>query len=359
MRAIRSLVGGRIVIAVVKANAYGHGTIEVSRVALGAGADWLATYTPADAVALRAAGIAAPVLVLGPFAPDQAGAYSRLGLTATVGDRVAAEVLAAASDGPVAVHVHIDTGLHREGVTPEEAPALLRFVHEARTLRLQGAFTHFARSDEPEAATTSEQLARFVEVVRRVEADGIAIPITHAANSGAILGHPTTYLDAVRCGISLYGYAPDPGYPPPVALSPALSLRSRVIRTHEIEAGIGVGYGHAFRAARPARIALVPVGYADGLHRRVGEGHGRVLVAGHSATIVGRVSMDQITIDVSDIPDVAPGEEVVILGRSGERTQDAHAVAAQADTICYEVLTSITPRLPRIYRRDGQVVDAG
>lgn len=357
VREFRRLVRPSDLIAVVKGDAYGHGAAAVSGAAIDAGASRLAVYTLDEAQALREAGLACPIIVLGPLEEGEAQAAVSLGVGVTVWDMPAiARLEEAAGRHSVDVHVEIDTGLTRAGAAPRDAVVLARRLAHHPSLRLESVFTHFASADEREAAPTEKQLRVFLEAVAAVESYGIRIPFTHASNTAGALNFPHGRLGAVRVGIGLYGYDPSPWRQVPIALRPALQLRSRVTRRTAIEPGTGVGYGHEFRATSPCVIGLVPIGYADGLSRQLGWGRGRALIRGQAAPIVGRVSMDQITVDMTHIHDASVGDEVVLIGRSGDMVQTAENVADQAGTISYEVLTALLPRVPRVYVREGRPV---
>lgn len=358
VRSLCSLLSGAELMAVVKGNAYGHGAVAVARTALDHGATRLGVYTMGEGVELRQAGIHCPVLVFGPFQRDEARDACLYDLTPTISSIAAGEMLQQhAINRPIRFHVKIDTGLHRSGIPPTEAADLLRGLQQFPALQREGLYTHFACADEPERDCTSAQLALFLRTARELEAAGFSFPLKHAANSASALSRPDTHLDLVRTGISLYGYNPSSAMPPTAPLQPALSLRSQVARVHAIPAGAGVGYGYAFVAQRPTCIALAPAGYGDGLPRTLGNGHGRVLVHGMEAPIVGRVSMDQITVDVTDIENVVEGDDVVLIGAQGETFQDATRLAAQAGTINYDILTGLLPRLPRRYVGDLRLVE--
>jgi len=357
VRSLCSLLSGAELMAVVKGNAYGHGAVAVARIALEHGATRLGVYTMAEGVELRRAGIPCPVLVFGPFQRDEARDACLYDLSPTIGSIAAGEMLQRQATGrPIRFHLKIDTGLHRSGVSAVEATDLLHGLQQFPALQREGLYTHFACADEPERDCTSAQLSLFLRTARELEAAGFAFPLKHAANSAATLSRADTHLDLVRAGISLYGYYPSSEIAPVVPLQPALSLRSRIARAHTIPAGAGVGYGYAFGAQRRTRIALAPVGYGDGLPRSLGNGRGRVLVHGTAAPIVGRVSMDQITVDVTDIGDVMAGDEIVLIGAQGASRQDAAQLAARADTISYDILTGLLPRVPRRYVGDPRLV---
>lgn len=350
VRSLCSLLTGADLMAVVKGNAYGHGAVPVARTALGHGASRLGVYTMAEGVELRRAGIQSPILVFGPFHQDEARDACLYDLTPTVSSIAAGEMLQRqATGGPICFHVKVDTGLHRSGVAASEAVDLLRGLQHFPALQREGLYTHFACADEPSRDCTPAQLSLFLRTARELAAAGFSFPLKHAANSAATLSRADTHLDLVRIGISLYGYYPAPDLRSTAPLHPALSLRSQVVRVHTILAGAGVGYGYAFVATRRTCIALVPVGYGDGLPRTLGDGRGKVLVHGTAAPIVGRVSMDQITVDVTDIGDVVAGDEVMLIGAQGGSFQDAEQLAVQAGTISYDILTGLLPRVPRRY----------
>lgn len=350
VRALCRLANPSDVMVVVKANAYGHGAVPVAKAALAAGASWLGVYTVEEGAELRAAGLKCPILVFGPFTEQEAERLVNTELTPTITTPVAGEWLArAAQERPVRFHLKIDTGLHRSGVAPEDAPSLLGRLARFPRLIPEGIYTHFASADEPDSSVTERQLRCFLEVTGRLRADGFTFRLRHAANSAAALAFPESRLSLVRCGIATYGYDPTPDRTSGVPLQPVLSLVSRVTRVHDIKPDEGVGYGHEFRATRSSRIVLAPVGYGDGLPRALGNGRGRVILRSRLAPIVGRVSMDQITIDATNVPEVTLDDPVVIIGSEGAVTQTAEDVALQAGTIGYEILTRLMPRVSRVY----------
>lgn len=359
IRGLVAHVRGREVMAVVKADGYGHGASWIGRAALEAGATRLAVYTVDEGVALRRAGITAPVLVFGPFEDSEAGKLTAHDLTATVTSARAAEALARVPGGKtIRVHLKVDSGLTRAGASVDEIVTLADRVGQIGSIELEGIYTHFARADEPDEATTASQIAAFRAALERLRGAGHTFGVVHLANSAGTLWSADGWKDMVRVGIAMYGCSPNPAIPSPVALRPALSLLSTVARVTSVEPGTGVGYGHTFRATRRSRIALVPIGYGDGLHRALGNGAGSVLIREERAPIVGRVSMDQITVDVTEVPGVAVGDAVTIIGRQGAAVQTADDLARALDTISYEVLTSVQGRVPRLYASGGRVVGA-
>lgn len=354
----RQLRDGAEVMAVVKANAYGHGAVRAARAALAGGARWLAVNLADEGVELRRAGITARILVLGYVPPWEADKIVFYGLTPTVNTHQLALALASAAKQrslPLPVHVKVDTGLSRFGLPPEEVVPFVQCLATVPQLQFEGLWTHFASADERDKTFAHAQLALYHNTLARLAEAGLAPRLRHAANSAAALDLPEAHLDCVRLGISLYGLYPSAEVSRAVPLAPAMTLKSRVARLRLLPAGSTVGYGRTFTAGRPTLVALVPGGYADGLRRALGN-VGSVLVRGRRAPIVGRVSMDQIVVDVTDIPGVEHDDEVVILGRQGGDEITADELAGWMGTINYEVVTGVSQRVPRVYLRDGEVV---
>ncbi len=355
----RRHVGPQVeVIAVVKANVYGHGMVPVARAALEAGATWLAVHRCAEGIDLRRAGVEAPILLMGYTPPAGAATVARWRLTPSFVTHeflVALSAAAARQDAVVPVHLKVDTGMHRYGVRPDEAPALAQAAAALPHVRLEGLFTHFATADDAGDTHLRAQLASFEGVLSELGGLGLRPPLVHAANSAATMRIPEAHFDAVRIGIALYGMDPSNEWPPVFPLFPALTLKSRLVRVHELAPGDAVSYGRTFVADRPMCVALIPIGYGDGYHR-VLSGRGVVLVRGKRAQLLGRVCMDQIVVDVSDIEGAAPGDEAVLVGRQGEGHVRAEELARLAGTINYEITTSLLPRVPRLYRRAGQLL---
>lgn len=356
-RNLARLVRPARLFAVVKADGYGLGAVAASRVALANGADGLCVARPEEGLALRAAGIDAPILILGPTVPALADQVVRARLTPTVCDLQTAEALARAAGAgarPLPVHVKIDTGLHRYGILPSEAPAFLGHLSRHLQLRVEGLWTHLATADEADKTFAYAQLARFNEVVAALP----PVPVRHAANTAAAIDLPEFRLDLVRAGIGIYGYYPSRHVGRAVALRPALTLKSRVIRVHDVGPGETIGYGRSWVARRAGRIALVACGYGDGYPRHLSN-RGAVLVRGRRCPVVGRVSMDLLTVDVTDLPEVQTGDEVVLVGRQGDEEISLDELAELAETIPYELLTRLTPRVPRIYVGSRPVLTTG
>jgi alanine racemase len=340
------------VMAVVKADAYGHGAVPVAKTALDSGATWLGVATPEEAAPLRAAGIVSRILVLGPIASEQTDLVLAQDLDQCVSDPAQAEVLnqAARAQGQVvAIHLKVDTGMGRVGLRPREVRQAGEKIRSLSCVRLVGLMTHFADAEAEDPGFAREQLARFAEAARAIAAAGLAAPIRHAANSAGLLLLPEAGLDLVRPGIMLYGYHPrgQRGGSEPL-LRPAMRLRTEISQIHDVPRGESVSYGRTFVAPHDLRVATLPVGYADGIGRLLSN-RGSVLVRGQRVSIIGRVCMDMTMIDVTSVPDARVGDEAVLIGRQGSAEISADEVAEAQGTISYEVLCRIGPRVPRLY----------
>jgi len=359
MRIIRRLTPARRkIMAVVKANGYGHGAAEAAKTALYNGADWLGVAICEEGAALRENHIFAPILVLG-YSPEPLfDLVIRHGLTQTVFSAETAKTLsdAALVCGKKAdVHIKIDTGMSRLGFLPgKEAVREIAKVMCMPGISVTGIYTHFAQSDPAGADFTYAQYARFRDFLALLEENGIRIPMTHVANSGGILYYPELEADMVRAGIILYGLPPseDADFAG-MGFGPALSLKTQISLIKRVPAGVSVGYGRTFFTKRPTDVATVPVGYADGFSRHMSRG-GRVLAGGRYAPVIGAVCMDQFMIDVTDIPGIKAGDEVVIIGSQGENEIGAEEVAAVSGTINYEIVCGIGRRVPRVYVKNGE-----
>jgi alanine racemase len=362
--AIKRHVGeGVAIMAVVKANAYGHGMVPVARMALESGASWLAVNRVSEGVTLRQVGIHAPILVMGYIPIAAATTAVRYDLTPTVASMTLAEALsavAARTGKTIPVHVKIDTGMGRFGLLPDEAVDFARALHRLPALVLEGVYTHFSVADLPDKSYTHRQFAIYREIMAALEMEDIRVPMKHVANSAATLDLPEMHLNAVRPGIAIYGLRPSDEVEPVIPLRPALTLKSRVGRVCTLPFGSSVSYGRTFVTQRPTPMALVPVGYGDG-YMRLNSNRGAVLIHGRRAAIRGRVCMDQFVVEVSGIEGVAMNDEVVLIGRQGDEVLLAEEVARWAETINYEVVTQLLPRVPRVYFRGGQIekVDNG
>lgn len=345
------------VFAVVKADAYGHGVEAISLTLAEAGVEMLAVGTVEEALLLRKVGVRAPILVLlGATDRAEADAAIAAGCAVSAWDLAGAHRLAEAARAAgttAAVHFKVDTGFTRLGAPLDIALARWKEIGAVPGLRIEGAYTHLATADEPDEATARAQLAAFDDFVRAI---GDAPRWVHALASASVaaLG-ASTRTNAVRVGLALYGVDAAAHLRGKMALRAALSWRTAVHRVAEVRAGTGVGYGHAYRMPRDGRIATLPVGYGDGLPRTASP-RGGVLIGGRFAGIVGRVSMDLVTVDVSEIAGVREGDEAVLVGAQGPREQSVIALADAAGTVSYEILTGIRARVPRRYLRGGRVV---
>ncbi len=359
--------------AVVKASGYGHGAVPVARAALRGGATSLAVALVEEGRQLRDGGIDAPILLLSEPPPVGMAAAVASGLTPTIYTQAGLDAVVASAQGrPVAVHVKVDTGMHRVGAPGPEAVALAIEVSRHPRLRLEGFWTHLAVADEVDDPFTGEQLDRFASAVADLAAAGVRPPVLHVANSAATLWHPAARFDMVRCGIALYGLSPAPLTGQPVLddlalddvaldqpvldepaldqLRPALALKARISYVKRVEAGERLSYGLRYRLERSSVIATVPLGYADGVTRRLSSAGGQVLIGGRRCPIAGAVTMDQILVDCGPDAQVTTGDEVVLIGRQGDERIDAWEWATRTETIAYEVVCGVSGRVPRVYR---------
>lgn len=334
--------------AVVKADGYGHGAVEVAKAATDAGASWLGVALVEEGAELRLAGIDVPILVLSEFPPGSEAVALAHGLSPTLCSVPGLERLAAAARGPIGVHVKIDSGMHRIGVwPPDDAAGFCDQVARAGLI-VEGVWTHFAKSETDEV-TTKDQLERLLGAVEQVRAAGHQPRWLHAANSGAVLRHPEADLDLVRPGIAIYGLPPEPGVGADRDLRPALAWRSVVTQARRLPGGERLSYGHRYTLQRDSWVATVPVGYADGYPRSLSN-RADVLIGGRRCRVAGSVTMDQLIVDCGE-HEVAPGDDVVLVGRQGSDEISAWELAGHLGTVAYEIVSRIGPRVPRRYVR--------
>jgi alanine racemase len=331
---------------VVKANGYGHGAVPAARAALAGGATWLAVSSIPEGLELRKAGITEPILNLGYTPPAALSAAVAAKLALTVYDRAGLALLKTAAT-EIAVHVKVDSGMHRLGATPDEGIRLATEVHADPHLRLDGFWTHFADADH-DLAFTAQQLRVFLDARAALIRGGVTGFISHAANSAAILRLPEARLDLVRAGLILYGVRPVANWTDLPMLRPALTWQTIVTNVVSLTAGETVGYGRRFTAKQPARVATIAAGYADGLQWRAAE-RGCAVVRGARVPFAGSISMDQAALDVGAVPNVEVGDVVTLIGRDGGAALGADDLAEAAGTISYEVLCGISSRVPRRY----------
>ena len=351
VRKLASWVGPAVkIMAVLKADAYGHGAAKVARTALHNGAAWLGVACLGEALALRHVGIDAPILILG-FTPAwQVRDVILHNVVVTVFCPEVAEALSRAAQdlGRLAlVHIKVDTGMGRLGLAPKDVANFVQSLHHLAGIQVDGIFTHMSAADEPDLSYTHWQLAQFDEALARLRDLSLLPQHIHAANSACLFRLRESHYNMVRPGISLYGLNPSPEAPCPPGMRPALAFKCQVAQVKELPAGSFVSYGRTFQTTRPSRIAVIPVGYADGF-RRAPTHWGEVLVRGRRAPVVGRICMDQTMIDVTDIPGVRQGDEVVLIGAQGRDAITVDEVARQLGTINYEVVSEILARVPRM-----------
>lgn len=342
------------IIAVVKANAYGHGLVEVARALLHLGVSRLGVASLDEGLALRQAGIEAAILVMGAVFPNQLPDLIAHRLTPVLYDAGLTDALAkqlGSRREPYRVHLKVDTGMGRLGFSPEEVLPLLQRPAFKGPLRAEGLMTHLADADGEERDYTEGQLSRFRLLLDRIKQSGLAVPLIHTANSAAILRYPSSHFTAVRPGIMLYGYHTLPAGDPAPDLKPVLSLTTTIAQIRSIPKGGSVSYNRSFIAQRPSRVAILPIGYADGYNRLLSN-RASVLIGGRRAPVVGRICMDMTLVDVTDLADVSPGQQAVLIGRQGGQCITADDIAAWLDTISYEVLCTIGPRVPRTYQSE-------
>ncbi len=359
LAALKQLVPAHTrILAVVKADAYGHGAPQVAATALAAGASLLGVATVSEGVILRRCGITAPILILSSIDPSDVRPALSAGLEITVAEPRLLDAIereAATCPAPIALHVKIDTGLRRYGALPEAAVHLAKRIDQHGRLRLAGISTHFASSDEPDEPFTAEQYAIYQRVVTDLASAGIAPGCLHVSNSAAMITSVGVEQGMVRAGIALYGMPPSAETPLPAGVHPALRIESRVARVTRLEPGDTVGYNRTWRAAAPMLGVLAPIGYADG-YRRGLFGKAWAGLHGQRAPLLGRVSMDQTVFAVPSGVSAQLGDPIHIMGRADDGAPTAADLAAMLDTNTYEILVNIRARIPRVYLRGGEIV---
>lgn len=360
-RNIKKLIGDKDLIAVVKANCYGHGVIDIIPTLLENGASRFAVAMISEALEIRDNKITAPVMILG-FTPLYLGEeLINNNIEQTVYDLDYAKELskiALTLNKKAKIHIAIDTGMGRIGFLPNEKSIdNITEICSLEGIEVIGIFTHFSTSDEKDKEYSHDQFTKMLSVMDTLKKRGIDIPLKHVANSGAIIDLPDTYLDAVRAGIILYGYYPsDEIDKNNLALKPALTLKATITNVKTLEKDMYVSYGRTFKTSNETIVATIPVGYADGYLRKLAE-NGKVIIKGEFAPIIGRICMDQFMIDVTNIPDVKIGDEVILLGEKNGLKYNADDMAKKLDTINYEVTCMLKSRLPRVYIKDTHIIN--
>ncbi|MCG8604374.1 alanine racemase [bacterium] len=353
LNAIKERVAPAKIMAVVKANAYGHGIDAVARVAAANGASYLGVALLEEGVELRRHDFTLPILVFGGFFARQVDEFLRYDLDSTVFDLAQTTALSnrARQIGKSArVHIKIDSGMGRVGVLWPQAAEFVKRVAELDGIEIVGLYTHFSSSDEQTTNYSEIQLDRFCRILDDLESCNLEIPLKHAANSGAVLTFPKSYLDLVRIGLSMYGYAPTSNLKDELAISPAMTVKSEVIAVKEVEANTDISYNRTYTTKAHTDIATIPIGYGDGYNRLLSNS-GEVLIRGKRQRLVGRVCMDQIMVNVGADSGVRVGDEVVLLGRQGDEEITIYEICEKLRTIPYEVTCLLTERVPRVYKR--------
>ena len=359
VRNIKKLIGGKKeLMAVVKGNAYGHDILEVSSVVLKNGASRLAVARLEEGIFLRKAGIVVPILILGLTLKQQAELLVSYSITPTVCKYETIEKLSkfAVKEGKtVKVHIKVDTGMGRIGIFPNHILDFVKKVKALKNIEIEGIFTHFSVADEKDKTYTEAQFKKFMEVITILEKEGIKIPIKHLGNSATLLDFPHMWLDLVRPGISIYGLYPSTEVQKTVKLIPAHSFKTRIVFLKELPAGECISYGRTYATTkRRTKIASLPVGYADGYNRLLSN-QGEVLVRGRRFPVIGRVCMDQCMIDVTNLPQVKIGDEVVLWGRQGQEEITVEEIAEKIGTINYEIVhMPDKKRVPKLFIKDGK-----
>jgi len=345
---IRKKIGNkRGLMAVVKADGYGHGAVEVSRAALRSGADFLGVALPEEGQQLREAGIEAPILVVGLIQPEEAYKVVKFQLSQTVASVELLEALnheASKVSTWISVHVKLETGMGRIGVKPDDAVSFVRKVKSFKNLNLEGLFSHFSSADEKDKTFSERQLQLFDQVIGNLQLAGIEVPKKHIANSAAILDLPQSYYDIVRPGIMIYGLYPSREVSHSIELKPAMTFKTKISEVKVVPPGTPISYGRTFITKKKTTVATLPVGYADGYNRLLSN-HGEVLVKGRRAPVIGTICMDMCMVDASSVEDIRPGDEVILFGEE----LPVDEIAAKIGTINYEVVCGVNKRVPRIY----------
>jgi alanine racemase len=351
--ALRAYTNGAKIMAVVKADAYGHGAAEVAHTLRRQGCAHFGVATVEEARELRSAGLTERIYLLGGFLAEQAEEIVALDITPSVFDLSLIGPLDRAAErcgrSAFTAHLKIDTGATRLGILPAEIARAIELLRESRTLRIEGAFTLLANAGDPTSPVTSRQLRVFNDIVACLRAAGFDLSVNHVANSAAVVLRPDAHFNLMRPGLALYGLPPVHAVREKIDLRPVMTFKTRLMQVKRVPAGVGVSYGHTFVTPRESAIGVLPVGYADGYRRGLQHG-GEVLVRGRRAPVVGAICMDLTMVDLSDVPGSRIGDEVILWGSANEAIISVNDVARLAQTISYEMLCTVGRRVPRIYR---------
>jgi len=338
------------VMAVIKANGYGHGVLQVAKAVVDSGATWCGVARMEEALNLRKAGIDVQVMVLGYTPAGLIPDAVQNDIHVAIYDKDMARLYAAQArkaQGKIKAHLKVETGMGRLGMPPEQVPDFLAEVHTKDAIQIDGIFTHLARADEPQADSAKQQLKKFKLLLTQLRDKGLCPKMVHAANSAAVINYPEAYFDLVRPGIAIFGLDPSPDSHLPESFKPALTWKAQLISVRDFPPGHGISYGSVYVTSKQERIGVIPVGYGDGYRREPGQ---QVLVRGQLVDVVGRICMDQCMLQLDSVPDAVVGDEVVLLGRQGEHTITANDLASRWGTINYEVICGLADRLPRLYK---------
>ncbi|MDF2819719.1 MAG: Alanine racemase [Clostridiales bacterium] len=348
------------VMAIIKADGYGHGAVPIAKTLVENGADRLGVAVIEEGIVLRKSGIEVPILILGYTSEHQYGYLVQYEITQTVFKYSMAEAIskiAMSLNKNAKIHIKVDTGMARIGFAPTQENAdIIKKITELPNIEVEGIFSHFARADEGNTIYPSEQLDRFQEFILLLESMGINIPIKHISNSAAIIDYKDAQYDLVRPGLVIYGlYPSEEVNKKAINLEPALELKSHVIYLKEVPENTSIGYGGTFITSKTTKIATIPVGYGDGYPRALSS-KGRVLIGGKFAPIIGRICMDQFMVDVTDFDELIEGAEVVLIGKQGENSISVEELAKLSNTINYEIICGLGKRIPRVYKQNGKIV---
>nr|WP_245251716.1 alanine racemase [Virgibacillus litoralis] len=351
VRTLKKAVGNSMLMAVIKTNGYGHGSVPIGREAVKAGADRLGVTTVEEGALLRESGISVPIHLLGSIMLEQAADAVFYGLTASVSSIKLAQAISdeATREGKtIPVHLKIDTGLHRFGISPGEVINFCMSCYNLPGVQWEGIYTHFSSADEGDWQTTEQQYKLFIDTVSNLRDQGYDFPIRHVGASTVAIERKDMHLDMVRSGIALFGYPPELHQRDLISLKPVMQLKSKILHVRELPPHTPIGYGGCYVTTSAEKIAIVPVGHGDGYQRALSN-KGEMLVRGHRAKIVGTISLDQTVIDVTNVPDVCAGDEVVMMGDQGKEEILAREIAGWMDSIIDEVLSSLMERIRRVY----------